>query len=130
MNGVLLDTSGYSAMAKNHAGVVEVLTEADAICMTPIVLGELLAGFRKGVYFERNEKQLRTFLEREEAQILVVDEETAERYAVIYDFLRRAGTPVSPNDLWIAASAMQHGMRILTTDRDFQKIPQILVAIF
>ena len=34
------------------------------------------------------------------------------------------------NDLWIAASAMQHGLPILTSDRDFQKIPQIIVRHF
>ena len=34
------------------------------------------------------------------------------------------------NDIWIAASAMQHGLPILTSDRDFQKIPQIIVHHF
>jgi predicted nucleic acid-binding protein len=34
---------------------------------------------------------------------------------------------VASNDIWIAASAMQHGLPILTSDRDFQKIPQIIV---
>jgi predicted nucleic acid-binding protein len=130
MNGILLDTSGYSALRRSHAGVESTLSETDTIFMNPIILGELLAGFRKGTREPQNEKLLKTFLEQEDVRILPMDEETAERYAVIYDYLRRSGTPVSPNDLWIAATAMQHGIRLLTTDTDFQKIPQILVDLF
>lgn len=59
-----------------------------------------------------------------------MDVETLERYAVIHVALKKAGTPVAVNDLWIAASAMQHGLPVLTSDRDFQKIPQIMVRHF
>lgn len=62
--------------------------------------------------------------------MLVLDEETSERYAVIQVALKKAGTPVGINDVWIAASAMQHGLPVLTSDRDFHKIPQIIVRHF
>jgi len=45
----------------------------------------------------------------------------------IHDYLRRQGTSVSPNDLWIAASAGQHGLTIVTLNGDFDRIPQVLV---
>jgi predicted nucleic acid-binding protein len=38
------------------------------------------------------------------------------------------GTPVSPNGLWIAASAAQHGLHVVTLDGDFDRIPQVLVT--
>ncbi len=44
----------------------------------------------------------------------------------IFTTLRAAGTPISTNDLWIAASAMQYGLRLLTLDAHFTKVPQIL----
>jgi predicted nucleic acid-binding protein len=44
--------------------------------------------------------------------------------------LKKAGTPVAANDIWIVASAMQHGLPILTSDRDFQKISQVIVRHF
>ena len=56
--------------------------------------------------------------------------DTASHYAVIFDTLRRNGTPVTMNDVWVAASAMQHGCRVLTLDRDYLKVPQILVDCF
>ncbi len=41
-------------------------------------------------------------------------------------YLRGAGNPIPSNDVWIAASAMEHGLRVVTTDKHFQEVPQIL----
>jgi len=98
--------------------------------MNPITTGELLAGFRKGDQFEKNVKLLYSFVSQRNVKLLSIDAETAERYAMIHDFLRKAGTSVSPNYLWIAATAMQYGLKLLTTDSDFQKIPQILLELY
>ena len=130
MTRLLLDSSAYIAFKKRHPEVVETLTQAEEIWVSPIVLGELRAGFLQGSKRERNERELRVFLESPRVSVVVVDEETSERYATIRVALKKAGTPVAANDLWIAASAMQHGLPILTSDRDFQKIPQVIVRHF
>ncbi len=62
--------------------------------------------------------------------LLDVSEETAERYAVILNSLWQAGSPIPTNDIWIAASAMEHGLRVITTDEHYDKIPQIMVEYF
>lgn len=51
--------------------------------------------------------------------------ETAEHYAIIVHDLRKKGTPITTNDLWIAASALQYDLVLLTTDTDFLKVNQI-----
>lgn len=130
MKRVLLDTSAYSALIRGHAGVQQALGEADEVALSVVVLGELRAGFLGGVRASSNEEVLRRFLEEPRVEVLDVDEETASRYAVIRDDLRRRGTPVSVNDIWIAASASQHGLRVLTTDRDFRQIPQVIADVF
>lgn len=127
MSRVLADTSAYSAFLRGHQGVAEVLRVADEIRVTPIVLGELRAGHLRGSRRRTNEEQLRFFLSSPRVGTIAIDAETAERYAVIVSSLRAAGTMISTNDAWIAASAMQHGLTVLTTDADFLRIPQILV---
>jgi tRNA(fMet)-specific endonuclease VapC len=127
---ILLDTSAYSAILRGDMRIARVMQEADEIAINAIVLGELKAGFRKGRHRERNEQELAEFLASPRARVLGLDEETADRYAVILDSLRSAGNPIPTNDVWIAATAMQHGFRILTTDQHFRKIPQIVVDAF
>lgn len=124
---VMLDTSAYSALLRGNADIQRVLQEADEIYLNPIVLGELLAGFVHGGKEKRNRDILREFLASPRLQVVDIDDETSERYAVIINYLRQHGTPIPTNDLWIAATAMQHGLKLVTTDGHYRNIPQIIV---
>lgn len=126
MRRVLLDTSAYSLLMRGGTEVARLLDAADEVCLPAVVLGELLAGFRKGNAEHRNREILDRFLAVSRVSTLPLDEETAERYAVILDYLRRQGTPIPTNDLWIAACAMQHGLVLITADRHFLKLPQVV----
>lgn len=130
MNGVLLDTSGYVHLMKGHSGISEAAGKADRVVLSSVVVGELLWAFRGGRHRKRNEDYLARFLAREDVDQVPVDGVTADRYALIKDSVHEAGTPVPVNDLWIAATAMQHGLRVVTTDSDFLRIPQIRVDHF
>ena len=130
MTRVMLDTSAYSAFMRNHPAIRLELQYAEEITLSPIILGELLSGFRKGTQRKKNERELQTFLSSRRVQVVDIDAETAERYAVILSSLWNAGTPIPTNDMWIAASAMQHGLRVVTTDTHYQKIPQVITDYF
>ena len=60
---------------------------------------------------------------------MVIDADTADRYAEIVTYLRQAGTPIPTNDVWIAAGAMEHGLQVVTTDPHYRKIAQVLVDL-
>lgn len=125
-----LDTSAYSAFKRGHAGVVSYLRSAEEILLPSIVMGELLGGFEAGRRSRRNRDELRLFLESPRVKLVSIGDATAERYAVIYASLRATGQPIPTNDLWIAASVMEHGTELVTLDHDFAQVAQILVALY
>lgn len=127
---MLLDTSAYAAFMRGHSGLKVALQQAGEIFVNPVIIGELLAGFIRGRHRAKNESELRTFLSSPRVSLLTVDRETASRYAAIINTLRNAGTPIPTNDIWIAATAMQHGLRVLTTDAHYLRVPQIIVDLF
>jgi tRNA(fMet)-specific endonuclease VapC len=129
MNRLLLDTSAYSALMRGSETVRELIGRADELFLNSVILGELLAGFEGGTRARRNRGILDDFLSNPRVASLAIDDETAERYAVILNHLRRAGTPIPTNDIWIAASAMQHGLKLLTADRHFLSVPQVVVEL-
>jgi predicted nucleic acid-binding protein len=127
---IFLDTSAYSAFKRGHSQLRYRIQEASQIQLNPVVLGELRAGFLRGARLRENLAELAQFLASPRVAVVAVDEETAVRYAAIFDPLRRAGTPIPTNDIWIAASAMQHGAALLTTDPHFRLISQVVTEIF
>ena len=130
MSRFQLDTSAYAAFFRDHPGVKAVVREASELFLCPIVLGELRSGFLKGGRLPKNERRLQEFLASPRCNVPPIDDETAQRYAAIHHYLRQEGTPVSPNDLWIAASAAQYGLTVVTLNGDFDRIPQVLVRKF
>jgi tRNA(fMet)-specific endonuclease VapC len=127
---ILLDTSAYSAFMRGHDEIRAVVRTNEDIFLNSVVVGELMAGFIKGGRRKKNEEELRRFLTSPRVSLVDVGEETAERYAVILNSLWQAGTPIPTNDIWIAASAMEYGLRVVTTDEHYDKIPQIMVDYF
>jgi tRNA(fMet)-specific endonuclease VapC len=96
-----------------HPAIKSSLQRADEIIVNTIVLGELAAGFITGRRRDKNQEELRRFLSSPRVNVVDVTEETAERYGVILNSLWKAGTPIATNDIWIAASAIEHGLQIL-----------------
>jgi tRNA(fMet)-specific endonuclease VapC len=125
MKRILLDTSAYSNLMRGSQKIVEVLDEAEEVFLCAIVVGELLAGFKRGSKEQNNRKVLKDFILTPGVEVLPIDDTTAERYALILDYLKKNGTPIPVNDIWIAASAMQHGLELLTSDQHFSLLPQI-----
>ena len=126
---ILLDTSAYIAFLKGHPEIKQTIQKADEINLNPVVVGELLAGFMKGRRAAQNREILKEFMGSPRVRLMAIDEETSERYASIFNYLREKGTPIPTNDLWIAATAMQYGLRVVTTDRHFQQVPQVMAEI-
>lgn len=122
MRPVLLDTNAYTAFMLGVREVVEVVAHAERMYLNSIVLGELLAGFAAGTREPKNRAELARFLDSPRVEVLPVTAQTADSYALVYAGLRRKGQPIPTNDLWIAASALEHGAALLTRDAHFLQI--------
>lgn len=129
MKRLLLDTSAYFAFMTGHREAGYAIGEAEEVYLNAVVMGEVFDAFLRGSRREQNQAEFDRFVDSPHVNILEIDEITAERYAYVSDKLRRAGSPISPNDLWVAASALQHGLEILTFDSDFTRVPQVVTRL-
>jgi len=123
MKKILLDTNAYVKYLSGDKNILDMIVKADMIYLSIFVLGELYAGFRGGSQYEKNNLILDQFLKKSTVQILQGSEETAEIFGQIKYNLKKAGTPVPINDIWIAAHAVETGSVIITYDTHFLKIP-------
>ena len=122
---IVLDTNRYRDMAGGVAEVVATVEAAHTVYVSYVTLGELRAGFRAGRRHDDNDKTLTRFLQRAGVVRLFADDRTTHHYAELYLQLRRQGTPIPDNDLWIAALVVQHGLTLYSRDRHFDHLPQI-----
>ncbi len=120
--GILIDTNVYAAFKRNHSAVVDELQRATEVALCPMVLGELRGGFAFGSRERENLRELDEFMAGPRVRLLSVSDRTSVFYARVYGALRRKARPIPANDLWIAASAMEHGLVLLSFDRHFGEI--------
>jgi len=125
---ILLDTNAYSAFKRNSPDAIEIIRHALVIGINSIVVGELLAGFAVGKREALNRQELSQFLGSKRVKRLTADEGTAENYAIIYRNLRQKGQPIPTNDMWIAATALQHGFAVFTYDGHFQYVDGLIAG--
>jgi len=118
----LLDTNAYAALKRDHEGVTRLVRDSTELAFSVIVIGELLFGFRNGARFERNVLELDELLSNARVSVLQVTRTTADRFGRIAAGLRRAGTPIPSNDIWIAAHAFESGAELVSFDSHFDAV--------
>ncbi len=123
---VALDTNGYVDFCRGEPETVDLLEKAESIHLPFVVLAELRAGFAVGRRGSENERVLGLFLVKPGVQVLYPDDQTTHQYASLYRQLRRQGTPIPTNDIWIAALVLQHSLTLHARDRHFDHLPQLL----
>ncbi len=125
---VALDTNRITDLFRGDLELAEQLGTAEEVWVPLFALGEIKAGFQGGTQQRRNESLLNRLLAKPTVGVLLPSRVTAEHYARIFVQLRRAGTPVPDNDLWIAALVLEHDLVLISRDRHFERIPQVIRA--
>jgi len=117
---MILDTNALSAAADNDPALVAILAGADQLAIPVIVLGEYRYGISQSRHRLAYERWLKGLLQ--DCLVLDVNEPTTHHYAEIILELRRSGTPIPTNDLWISALCRQHSLPLLSRDRHFDMV--------
>jgi len=123
MKNILLDTNAYVRFLRGDEKIMTYLAQADRVYMSVFVLGELLAGFKAGSKEKDNKQLLERFLLKPTVSVLEATIETADIFGLIMASLRKSGTPVPINDVWIAAHSLETGSVLVTYDDHFAQIP-------
>ena len=120
MKNILLDTNAYTAILRDQGEtVLNAIDYSENIFFSAVVIGELHAGFRGGSRFKRNYNILKEFLSDPAVITADITEETAEIFVEIKNNLKKNGTPIPQNDIWIASQCIEHGAVLITFDGHF-----------
>ena len=125
---ILLDTNRLTDVLRGDRETVVLVEQSVEVWVPFITMGEIKAGFLGGNRSHNNENLLQQFLHQPGIGVLFPTRETSDYYARLFVQLRKAGTPIPTNDLWIAILAVQHELTLLSRDEHFDKLPQLLRA--
>ena len=122
MRSVLLDTNAFTALFRGDVVVWKAISTADNVFASVVAIGELESGFRGGSRYAENLEILERFLSKPTVDTLAVTRETGECFGRIKNTLRKKGTPIPINDIWLAAQCVENGAVLVTYDRHFSAI--------
>ncbi len=119
----LLDTNIIIDLFNGDDVVTKKLINAGEVFVPNVVIGELYYGFYGSKKAKSNLKRLEEFILS--ATVINTSIETARIYGYIKNDLKKKGSPIPENDIWIAAIAKQYSLKVLTRDRHFKSIDDI-----
>ncbi len=92
-----------------------------------ITLGELRLGVLQAKDPDSASRRLSTYQLAQRFEALTVDEQVSDAWALLVSRLRAEGRKAPINDSWIAATAIAHGIPIVTQDADYDHMPDVRV---
>jgi tRNA(fMet)-specific endonuclease VapC len=122
---LLIDSNRFIDFCCGDEDVLQVMESAAMLCIPYIVLAEIRAG---GLVTKRGQNQIRILqqlLNQPGVRPVHSSDSTTHHYASIYAQLKKAGTPIPTNDIWIAALAVEHDLILYTRDAHFDNIPSL-----
>lgn len=120
---MILDTNAFSALADGDPGLESVLMRASSLFLPVIVLGE----YRYGIAYSRQREHYAAWLMESipNFRVLEIDQDTTTHYAEVRRELKKAGTPIPSNDVWIAALCRQYSLPLISQDRHFDLVADL-----
>ncbi len=123
----LVDTDWAVWWMRGRPEVVARLSarEREGLAISVVTLAELYEGIESTTDPDAARPALFDFLKV--VTVIPFSEKAAARFGTEAAKLRRLGQPLPDFDLVIAATAIQHGLTLLTEDRHFARIPGLVI---
>lgn len=121
---MILDTNALSGFLDGDPEAIVMVRESHIVAIPVIVVGEFAFGIAQSRHRDVYQRSLQRMLDR--CIVLDVGIETARHYAAIRLELKKAGTPIPANDVWIAALSRQHAMPVMTRDTHFESVAGLI----
>ena len=126
----LLDTDAFSLMVKGQDAAIntrlQTLAKGEAT-LSVITAGEFFYGVAHAPISALRDQRAQRLLDF--FGVIALDPRAAVHYGALRADLRRAGTPIGPNDLWLAAQAQAHDMVLVTRNtREFARVGTLKIA--
>ena len=129
MNAAVVDTNVLIAFLERGSRVADVLGRFDRLLVPAAVDAEFRAGIDLATRTGRRRVQvLDGFLGESSVAFVSADRDVSIKYAMLYRVLKRQGTPIPVNDIWIAASALVLNVPLCTFDQHFRNVPLLEVV--
>jgi tRNA(fMet)-specific endonuclease VapC len=123
---ILLDTNIAIAFMAGDRLIRQRVAETEQILLHVVVVGELFYGAQRSGRLQHNLERVEELAASSE--IVDITLETARNYGLIKTALRRKGTPIPDNDIWIAALAQQLSATIATRDSHFELVDNLTIV--
>ena len=122
---LLLDANAMIAMFDGSDPELEsALCRAEELIVPVVAYAEVVAGTETDTKRAKMTiDALSALISMPNTQLLPVSESTVRYYSKIYNQLKKNGTPIPTNDIWVAAATLEAGGVLFTRDRHFLKIP-------
>ncbi|GAC1303491.1 MAG: hypothetical protein NVSMB24_09580 [Mucilaginibacter sp.] len=124
-NEIFLDSNIVIEVFAGNKALADKINELPSFYISSIVLGELYIGINRVVNKSKHLNKLTSFLEL--CTVLNIDKTTARLFCEITASLYKKGKPIPTNDVWIAASVIQHNFTLISYDKHFKEIDNILL---
>lgn len=125
-NSIAADTNVFIDLMKGDEQIAHKLESFSEVYLSPVVLVELYFGAYRSANPEKHLRKIAITIQK--SKLLTIDATTAEIFVTIKLALFAKGNPIPENDIWIAATAMQHGLPLYTNDKHFTEVEGITLV--
>lgn len=132
--GVIVDTSVWIDVERGRLspGDVAAMTGEEPVYLAPPVLAEIQYGVERAKTATQHQKRAAALARMRRKPCLIMDAETGSVFGRLAAALDSTGRPSTHRvqDVWIAALAIQHNLKVLTRNpKDFLGIPGLDVLV-